>query len=159
MACNSSRVLATTTPLAPPVVASGATLTACAGAIGVKTGSGPAAGYCLVFAATRGGRTVIGTVLASSSVGVRAADATKLLNYGFQLYDSVRVYAMDARNGYTAFGALNLAPPPPAAKIVAVAPPKAPAGPPPPPHVWDPRDDITQRNFEDAPAHAAPRQP
>ncbi|MGW0083220.1 D-alanyl-D-alanine carboxypeptidase family protein [Streptomyces sp. NPDC003393] len=53
------------------------------GAIGVKTGSGPQAKYCLVFAATRGSRTVVGTVLASSSVNQRATDATKILNYGF----------------------------------------------------------------------------
>ncbi|MFQ6146202.1 D-alanyl-D-alanine carboxypeptidase [Streptomyces sp. SID10815] len=53
------------------------------GAIGVKTGSGPEAKYCLVFAATRGNKTVIGTVLASSSINQRATDATKLLNYGF----------------------------------------------------------------------------
>ncbi|MFE7214318.1 D-alanyl-D-alanine carboxypeptidase family protein [Streptomyces sp. NPDC057611] len=53
------------------------------GAIGVKTGSGPQAGACLVFAATRNGRTVIGTVLASTTYAQRATDATKLLNYGF----------------------------------------------------------------------------
>ncbi|MFE9169197.1 D-alanyl-D-alanine carboxypeptidase family protein [Streptomyces kebangsaanensis] len=53
------------------------------GAIGVKTGSGPQAKYCLVFAATRNGKTVIGTVLASSSVAQRGTDATKLLNHGF----------------------------------------------------------------------------
>lgn len=53
------------------------------GAIGVKTGSGPEAKYCLVFAATRNNKTVIGTVLASSSVDNRTADAKKLLNYGF----------------------------------------------------------------------------
>ncbi|MEU4905383.1 MULTISPECIES: D-alanyl-D-alanine carboxypeptidase [unclassified Streptomyces] len=53
------------------------------GTIGVKTGSGPEAKYCLVFAATRNGKTVIGTVLASSSVDNRTADAKKLLNYGF----------------------------------------------------------------------------
>lgn len=53
------------------------------GAIGVKTGSGPEAKYCLVFAATRNSKTVIGTVLASSSVDNRTADAKKLLNYGF----------------------------------------------------------------------------
>lgn len=53
------------------------------GTIGVKTGSGPASKYCLVFAATRNGRTVIGTVLASSSASQRATDATKILNYGF----------------------------------------------------------------------------
>ncbi|MFH9012809.1 D-alanyl-D-alanine carboxypeptidase family protein [Streptomyces sp. NPDC017943] len=53
------------------------------GAIGVKTGSGPEAKYCLVFAATRSGKTVIGTVLASTSATARQSDATKLLNYGF----------------------------------------------------------------------------
>ncbi|MET7679282.1 D-alanyl-D-alanine carboxypeptidase [Streptomyces sp. NPDC005423] len=58
-------------------------LSSYSGTIGVKTGSGPEAKYCLVFAATRNGKTVIGTVLASSSVTQRATDATKLLNYGF----------------------------------------------------------------------------
>ncbi|GHF05139.1 D-alanyl-D-alanine carboxypeptidase [Streptomyces griseoluteus] len=58
-------------------------LSSYSGAIGVKTGSGPEAKYCLVFAATRNGKTVIGTVLASSSVTQRGTDATKLLNYGF----------------------------------------------------------------------------
>ncbi|MEU2791693.1 D-alanyl-D-alanine carboxypeptidase [Streptomyces sp. NPDC007100] len=54
------------------------------GTIGVKTGSGPEAKYCLVFAATRNGKTVIGTVLASSSAANRTADAKKLLDYGFK---------------------------------------------------------------------------
>ncbi len=54
------------------------------GALGVKTGSGPQAGYCLVFAATRNGKTVIGTVLKSTSVSARASDAKKLMDYGFK---------------------------------------------------------------------------
>jgi D-alanyl-D-alanine carboxypeptidase (penicillin-binding protein 5/6) len=54
------------------------------GAIGVKTGSGPEAKYCLVFAATRGSKTVIGAVLASSSEANRTADAKKLMDYGFK---------------------------------------------------------------------------
>lgn len=54
------------------------------GTIGVKTGSGPEAKYCLVFAATRSGKTVIGTVLASTSVANRTADAKKLMDYGFK---------------------------------------------------------------------------
>ncbi|MFF9376121.1 D-alanyl-D-alanine carboxypeptidase family protein [Streptomyces griseoluteus] len=58
-------------------------LSSYSGTIGVKTGSGPEAKYCLVFAATRNGKTVIGTVLASSSVTQRGTDATRLLNYGF----------------------------------------------------------------------------
>ncbi|WUJ19607.1 D-alanyl-D-alanine carboxypeptidase [Streptomyces sp. NBC_00390] len=53
------------------------------GAIGVKTGSGPEAKYCLVFAATRNSKTVIGTVLASTSATQRATDAKKLMDYGF----------------------------------------------------------------------------
>ncbi|WP_037842147.1 D-alanyl-D-alanine carboxypeptidase family protein [Streptomyces sp. NRRL F-5126] len=54
------------------------------GAIGVKTGSGPEAKYCLVFAATRHGRTVVGAVLASSSVAHRSADAKRLMDYAFK---------------------------------------------------------------------------
>ncbi|WP_093612777.1 D-alanyl-D-alanine carboxypeptidase family protein [Streptomyces indicus] len=54
------------------------------GAIGVKTGSGPEAGYCLVFAATRNGKTVIGTVLKSTSANARASDAKKLMDYAFK---------------------------------------------------------------------------
>ncbi|WP_328450373.1 D-alanyl-D-alanine carboxypeptidase [Streptomyces sp. NBC_00386] len=58
-------------------------LTGYSGTIGIKTGSGPEAKYCLVFAATRNGKTIIGTVLASTSVTVRTADAKKLLDYSF----------------------------------------------------------------------------
>ncbi|KAA6210283.1 D-alanyl-D-alanine carboxypeptidase family protein [Streptomyces filamentosus] len=53
------------------------------GMIGVKTGSGQQAKYCLVFAATRGGKTVIGTVLAAPNEASRTADVKKLLDYGF----------------------------------------------------------------------------
>ncbi|MGP4043319.1 D-alanyl-D-alanine carboxypeptidase family protein [Streptomyces sp. 2A115] len=53
------------------------------GTIGVKTGSGPEAKYCLVFAATRNGKTVIGTVLASTSISARESDAKKMMNYAF----------------------------------------------------------------------------
>ncbi|MDT0489524.1 D-alanyl-D-alanine carboxypeptidase family protein [Kitasatospora albolonga] len=59
-------------------------LSSYSGAIGVKTGSGPTAKYCLVFAATRKGKTVIGTVLTSSSEANRTADAKKLMDYGFK---------------------------------------------------------------------------
>ncbi|MGW1224514.1 D-alanyl-D-alanine carboxypeptidase family protein [Streptomyces sp. NPDC001478] len=54
------------------------------GTIGLKTGSGPTAKYCLVFAATRNGKTVIGTVLASTSEAARTSDAKKLMDYGFK---------------------------------------------------------------------------
>ncbi|WP_338897144.1 D-alanyl-D-alanine carboxypeptidase [Streptomyces sp. TG1A-60] len=53
------------------------------GTIGVKTGSGTQAKYCLVFSATRNGKTIVGTVLTSSSAANRTADVKKLMNYGF----------------------------------------------------------------------------
>lgn len=59
-------------------------LSSYSGAIGVKTGSGPQAKYCLVFAATRSGKTVIGTVLTSTSSANRTKDAKKLMDYGFK---------------------------------------------------------------------------
>ncbi|MFG2140365.1 D-alanyl-D-alanine carboxypeptidase family protein [Streptomyces sp. NPDC048650] len=59
-------------------------LSSYSGTIGVKTGSGPEAKYCLVFAATRSGKTVIGTVLADSSVAARTTSAKKLMDYGFK---------------------------------------------------------------------------
>ncbi|MFF4396199.1 D-alanyl-D-alanine carboxypeptidase family protein [Streptomyces sp. NPDC001480] len=53
------------------------------GAFGVKTGSGPEAKFCLVFAATRGSKTVVGAILADTSADQRFKDATKILDYGF----------------------------------------------------------------------------
>ncbi|MFF7198926.1 D-alanyl-D-alanine carboxypeptidase family protein [Streptomyces sp. NPDC008079] len=54
------------------------------GAAGVKTGSGPVSLFCLVFAATRGKRTVIGTVLAAPTQAARTADARKLMDYALK---------------------------------------------------------------------------
>nr|WP_202488081.1 serine hydrolase [Streptomyces sp. SID5473] len=51
------------------------------GAVGVKTGTGTAAGPCLVFAATRNGKTYIGVALNGTD---RFTDAAKLLDYGFK---------------------------------------------------------------------------
>jgi D-alanyl-D-alanine carboxypeptidase (penicillin-binding protein 5/6) len=57
------------------------------GAIGIKPGFTAAAGDCLLFAATRGKRELIGVVLHSSSsvngLAATASDATALLNWGF----------------------------------------------------------------------------
>lgn len=51
------------------------------GIIGIKTGTATASGPCLVFAATRGDRTLIGTILNDAK---RYPDAVKLLDYGFK---------------------------------------------------------------------------
>ncbi|GLF96644.1 D-alanyl-D-alanine carboxypeptidase family protein [Streptomyces yaizuensis] len=53
------------------------------GTVGVKTGTGTAAGPCLVFAATRGSKTYIGVILKGKDVSTRYQDAAKLLDYGF----------------------------------------------------------------------------
>jgi D-alanyl-D-alanine carboxypeptidase (penicillin-binding protein 5/6) len=50
------------------------------GAIGIKTGTGTAAGPCLVFAATRNGKTFVGVTLNGAD---RYKDAAKLLDFGF----------------------------------------------------------------------------
>ncbi|MCZ7565736.1 MAG: D-alanyl-D-alanine carboxypeptidase [Burkholderiales bacterium] len=59
---------------------------------GVKTGHTEAAGYCLIASAKRGQRRLISVVLGTKSDSLRAQESQKLLNYGFQFYDSVRLY-------------------------------------------------------------------
>jgi len=57
------------------------------GAIGIKTGYTQAAGHCLLFEATRDGRSFIGVTLGSPGVGttVNGIDPTRLLNWAFSL--------------------------------------------------------------------------
>ncbi len=55
------------------------------GDIGIKTGFTFAAGYCLVFAATRANYHLIGVVLDSPTEEQRVKDVTALLNWGFSL--------------------------------------------------------------------------
>ncbi|MDR1228847.1 MAG: D-alanyl-D-alanine carboxypeptidase [Azoarcus sp.] len=62
---------------------------------GMKTGHTDAAGYCLVSSALRGPRRLISVVLGAKSENVRAQESLKLLNYGFQFFDTVRVYTAD----------------------------------------------------------------
>ncbi len=55
------------------------------GAAGIKTGHTDAAGYCLLFAAKRNGRTLIGVVLNSTATdpNARFTSAARLLDWGF----------------------------------------------------------------------------
>ena len=57
------------------------------GAVGIKTGYTDDAGHCLLFAAVRNGRTLIGVVLDSPATGAAAGaqDAARMLNWGFGL--------------------------------------------------------------------------
>ena len=59
---------------------------------GVKTGHTEAAGYCLISSAKRDNRRLISVVLGAASDAARAAESQKLLNYGFQNFDTVRLY-------------------------------------------------------------------
>jgi D-alanyl-D-alanine carboxypeptidase (penicillin-binding protein 5/6) len=62
---------------------------------GVKTGHTEAAGYCLISSAKRGPRRLLSVVLGTASDNVRTQESLKLLNYGFQFYDAVKLYAKD----------------------------------------------------------------
>ena len=62
---------------------------------GVKTGYTEAAGYCLISSAKRGDRRLLSIVLGTASDSVRAQESLKLLNYGFQFHEALRLYAKD----------------------------------------------------------------
>jgi len=59
---------------------------------GLKTGHTANAGYCLIASAQRGTRRLISVVLGTDSESIRAQESLKLLNFGFQFYDTVRLY-------------------------------------------------------------------
>ena len=59
---------------------------------GMKTGYTENAGYCLITSAKRGERRLISVVVGTASESARATESQKLLNYGFQYYDSVKLY-------------------------------------------------------------------
>ena len=59
---------------------------------GVKTGHTDSAGWCLIASAKRGDRRLVSVVLGAASDGGRAAESQKLLNWGFQAFDTVSLY-------------------------------------------------------------------
>jgi D-alanyl-D-alanine carboxypeptidase (penicillin-binding protein 5/6) len=60
---------------------------------GVKTGHTEAAGYCLIASSKRGERRLVSVLLGSTSESARAQESQKLLNWGFQFFDSVKLHA------------------------------------------------------------------
>ncbi|MEQ1882055.1 MAG: D-alanyl-D-alanine carboxypeptidase family protein [Burkholderiales bacterium] len=60
---------------------------------GMKTGHTQSSGYCLVATAARQERRVIAAVFDAGSDGGRFAEAQKLLNFGFESFDTVKLYA------------------------------------------------------------------
>jgi len=59
---------------------------------GMKTGHTDSAGFCLVASAKRDKRRLISVVLGTASDNLRATESQKLLNYGFQYFETVRMY-------------------------------------------------------------------
>lgn len=59
---------------------------------GMKTGHTESAGYCLITSAKRNATRRISVVLGAPTDSARATESQKLLNYGFQFFDSTLVY-------------------------------------------------------------------
>ena len=59
---------------------------------GMKTGHTESAGFCLISSAKRDGVRRISVVLGAPTDAARATESQKLLNYGFQFFDSKLVY-------------------------------------------------------------------
>ena len=59
---------------------------------GMKTGFTESAGYCLVASARRGERRLVSVVMGAQSDALRTSETQKLLNFGFQAYDTRRLY-------------------------------------------------------------------
>ena len=59
---------------------------------GMKTGHTETAGYCLIASAKRENTRFISVVLGTKSEAARAIESQKLLNFGFQFFDSHLIY-------------------------------------------------------------------
>jgi serine-type D-Ala-D-Ala carboxypeptidase (penicillin-binding protein 5/6) len=59
---------------------------------GMKTGHTESAGYCLIASSKRGDSRLVSVILGADSEAMRASESQKLLNYGFQFYESTLVY-------------------------------------------------------------------
>jgi serine-type D-Ala-D-Ala carboxypeptidase (penicillin-binding protein 5/6) len=60
---------------------------------GMKTGHTDTAGFCLVSSAKRDGRRLIAVLLGAPSDSLRASESQRLLNYGFQYFEMVKLYS------------------------------------------------------------------
>jgi D-alanyl-D-alanine carboxypeptidase (penicillin-binding protein 5/6) len=63
---------------------------------GLKTGHTDAAGYCLVSSAKRGDMRLVSVVMGSSSISAREDASAALLNYGFNFYQTRKLYDANA---------------------------------------------------------------
>jgi len=59
---------------------------------GLKTGHTDAAGYCLIASKQVNGRRLLSVLLGSSSELTRAQESLKLINWGYQYFDALKLY-------------------------------------------------------------------
>lgn len=59
---------------------------------GMKTGHTENAGFCLIASAKRSTRRLLTVMMGTASDSLRAQESQKLLNFGFQFFDAVRLY-------------------------------------------------------------------
>ncbi len=59
---------------------------------GMKTGHTETAGYCLISSSKRDSTRLVSVLLGAVNEAMRASESQKLLNYGFQFYESTLVY-------------------------------------------------------------------
>ncbi|TAM82908.1 MAG: D-alanyl-D-alanine carboxypeptidase [Candidimonas sp.] len=59
---------------------------------GLKTGHTQSAGYCLVATAKRGDRRLVTVVVGAPSDSARTESSLKMLNWGFQNFDTIKLY-------------------------------------------------------------------
>jgi len=60
---------------------------------GVKTGHTETAGYCLIASSKRDGMRLVSVVLGTDSMKAREDASAALLNYGYNFFETKRVYA------------------------------------------------------------------
>jgi serine-type D-Ala-D-Ala carboxypeptidase (penicillin-binding protein 5/6) len=68
---------------------------------GIKTGHTEAAGYCLASSALRDGMRLVAVVMGTASPKAREDASAALLGYGFNFFESKRLYAAGQRVGTT----------------------------------------------------------
>ncbi|MEK6750210.1 MAG: D-alanyl-D-alanine carboxypeptidase family protein [Pseudomonadota bacterium] len=59
---------------------------------GIKTGHTDTAGYCIAISAARDTMRLVGVVLGTKNETSRTVESKKLLNYGFQYYETHKIY-------------------------------------------------------------------
>ena len=62
---------------------------------GLKTGHTESAGYCLISSARRGDRRILAIVLGTNSDSARSTESQKLLNWGFQTFETQHLFQKD----------------------------------------------------------------